>query len=94
MLPKFPGDTAVADALAAGEKTTGFTVHVATEKLDDGPLVFQCDDVPVEEGDTVKTLHERIKTRERRWYPQVILVTMASIAHERAEAAWFTPEEE
>src|SRR6266540_1185147 len=38
LLPAFPGAHAVRDALAAGVKVTGCTVHVATEHVDDGPI--------------------------------------------------------
>jgi phosphoribosylglycinamide formyltransferase-1 len=71
LLPAFKGDKAVADALAFGVKITGTTVHYATEKLDDGPIIAQ-EAVPVMPGDTVETLHERIKVAERRIYPIVI----------------------
>jgi phosphoribosylglycinamide formyltransferase 1 len=71
LLPAFKGWHAVRDALAAGVKVTGTTVHVATEQVDDGPIVAQ-EAVPVEEGDTEETLHERIKAVERRLYPETI----------------------
>jgi len=71
LLPAFRGWHAVADALAAGVKVTGCTVHLATEEVDDGPILAQ-EAVPVLPGDTVGTLHERIKTVERRLYPSTI----------------------
>jgi phosphoribosylglycinamide formyltransferase-1 len=71
LLPAFPGAHAVADALAAGVKVTGCTVHVATLQVDEGPIVAQ-EPVPVEPGDTVETLHERIKAVEHRLYPRAI----------------------
>ena len=71
LLPAFKGAHAVEDALAAGVKVTGCTVHVATLELDDGPIVAQ-EAVLVRDGDTVETLHERIKEVERRLYPQVV----------------------
>ena len=71
LLPAFRGWHAVADALAAGVKVTGCTVHVATEEVDDGPILAQ-EAVPVQSGDTVATLHERIKSVERRLYPATI----------------------
>ena len=52
-------------------KVTGCTVHVATLEVDDGPILAQ-EAVPVLDGDTVETLHERIKEVERRLYPQVL----------------------
>jgi phosphoribosylglycinamide formyltransferase-1 len=71
LLPAFKGWHAVHEALAAGVKVTGCTVHVATAEVDDGPILAQ-EAVPVEPGDTVETLHERIKTVERRLYVDTI----------------------
>lgn len=71
LLPAFKGWHAVADALAAGVKVTGCTVHVATEDVDDGPILAQ-EAVPVREDDTEASLHERIKAVERRLYPETI----------------------
>lgn len=71
LLPSFPGWHAVSDALAAGVKVTGCTVHVATIDVDAGPILAQ-EAVPVLPGDTVESLHERIKAVERRLYPQTV----------------------
>ncbi len=71
LLPAFPGWHAVEDALAAGVKITGCTVHVATLEVDSGPILAQ-EAVPVLPGDTVESLHERIKAVERRLYPETI----------------------
>jgi phosphoribosylglycinamide formyltransferase 1 len=72
LLPAFPGWHPVEDALAAGATVTGCTVHLATEEVDTGPILAQ-EEVPILEGDTVETLHERIKEVERRIYPATIL---------------------
>ena len=71
LLPAFKGWHAVDDALAAGVKVTGCTVHVATLEVDTGPIVAQ-EAVPVLADDTKETLHERIKDVERRLYPDTI----------------------
>lgn len=71
LLPAFKGWHAVRDALAAGVKVTGCTVHVATEAVDDGPILAQ-EAVAVEAGDTEASLHERIKAVERQLYPETI----------------------
>ena len=68
LLPAFPGWHAVEEALAAGVAVTGCTVHLATVETDAGPVLAQ-EEVPVLAGDTVETLHERIKQCERRLYP-------------------------
>ena len=71
LLPSFKGWHPVRDALAAGVKVTGCTVHVVTAEVDAGPIVAQ-EAVPVLPDDTEETLHERIKDVERRLYPQTI----------------------
>lgn len=71
LLPAFPGWHAVADALAAGVDVTGCTVHLATLETDSGPVLAQ-EEVPVMPGDTVDSLHERIKQCERRLYPATL----------------------
>lgn len=71
LLPAFKGWHAVDDALAAGVKVTGCTVHLATLEVDDGPILAQ-ETVAVLDDDTAETLHERIKEVERRLYPQVL----------------------
>jgi phosphoribosylaminoimidazolecarboxamide formyltransferase/IMP cyclohydrolase len=78
LLPAFKGWHAVRDALAAGVKVTGTTVHVATEEVDAGPILAQ-EPVPVVEGDTEETLHERIKQVERRLYPDTILKFLETV---------------
>lgn len=75
LLPDFRGGHAVADTLAAGVKETGCTIHIATLELDHGPILAQ-GKVPVLPGDTVKSLQERIKTVERKLYPQTIREVM------------------
>ena len=71
LLPAFKGWHAVADALEAGVAVTGCTVHIATEEVDEGPILAQ-EEVAVLPGDTVESLHERIKLVERRLYPATI----------------------
>ncbi|NJC21659.1 phosphoribosylglycinamide formyltransferase-1 [Arthrobacter pigmenti] len=64
LLPSFPGAHGVRDALAYGVKITGCTVMIADAGIDTGPILAQAA-VPVLEGDTEETLHERIKVQER-----------------------------
>jgi phosphoribosylglycinamide formyltransferase-1 len=71
LLPAFKGAHAVADAIDAGVKVTGCTVHVATLVVDEGPILAQ-EAVAVRADDTVETLHERIKEVERHLYPNVL----------------------
>ena len=64
LLPSFPGAHAVRDAVESGVKVTGCTIHIIDEGVDTGPIIAQCP-VPVDDGDTVESLHERIKEQER-----------------------------
>jgi phosphoribosylglycinamide formyltransferase-1 len=73
LLPAFGGGmTAVEDALAAGVKVTGCTVHLlATGAVDAGPIVLQAA-VAVEENDDAETLRNRIHEQEWRLLPEAI----------------------
>jgi phosphoribosylglycinamide formyltransferase-1 len=71
LLPAFPGAHAVPDALAYGVKVSGSTVHLVDAGVDTGPILAQ-EPVPVLDGDDESTLHERIKTVERRLLADVI----------------------
>jgi phosphoribosylglycinamide formyltransferase 1 len=83
LLPSFKGWHAVRDALAAGVTVTGTTVHIATEAVDDGPVLAQ-EEVPILPGDTEADLHERIKSVERRLYPATIRQFLARVQTERS----------
>jgi phosphoribosylglycinamide formyltransferase-1 len=71
LLPAFPGAHAVEEAVAYGVKVTGSTVHLVDSGVDTGPILAQ-EPVPVDPGDTVGDLHERIKTVERRLLVDVL----------------------
>ena len=71
LLPAFPGAHAVENALEHGVALTGVTVHFVDEKVDHGPIVAQRS-VPIEPGDTEKSLHTRIQIEEHALYPQVV----------------------
>jgi phosphoribosylglycinamide formyltransferase-1 len=71
LLPSFPGAHGVRDAMEHGVKVTGCTCHWVDSGVDTGPIIDQRA-VRVEAGDTVETLHERIKEVERRIYPEVL----------------------
>lgn len=71
LLPAFPGAHGVADALAYGVKVTGATVHLVDAGVDTGPVLAQ-QAVVVDPGDTVETLHERIKVVERRMLVETV----------------------
>jgi len=71
LLPAFPGAHGVADALAAGVKVTGCTVHLVDAGTDTGPILAQ-QPIPVLDDDDEETLHERIKVTERRLLVDVV----------------------
>ncbi|GGL29991.1 phosphoribosylglycinamide formyltransferase [Phycicoccus endophyticus] len=71
LLPSFPGAHGVRDALAHGVRVTGCTCHWVDAGVDTGPVIDQRA-VRVEDGDTVETLHERIKVQERAMLVEVL----------------------
>jgi phosphoribosylglycinamide formyltransferase 1 len=71
LLPAFPGVDAQRQALEAGVKVTGCTVHLADEQLDHGPIVMQRA-VEVLDADTVESLSARILEQEHQIYPDAI----------------------
>src|SRR5215212_5033472 len=68
LLPAFPGLHTHEQALAAGAKMHGATVHLVTADMDAGPIVCQAA-VPVLDGDTAETLAARVLTVEHKIYP-------------------------
>ena len=67
LLPLFPGAHAVRDALAAGARKTGTTIHWVDAGVDTGAIIAQ-EQVEITPSDTEESLHERIKIVERRLY--------------------------
>lgn len=79
LLPSFRGIRAIEQALAAGVKVTGCTVHFASLEVDSGPIIAQAV-VPVLPNDTPETLHARIQIQEHKIFPMAI-----AIASQRVE---------
>ncbi|ESR27214.1 phosphoribosylglycinamide formyltransferase [Lutibaculum baratangense] len=71
LLPAFPGLDAQAQALAAGVKIAGCTVHLVRPEMDTGPILMQAA-VPVLPDDSVDTLSIRIIRREHEIYPAAL----------------------
>lgn len=71
LLPAFKGLHATQQALAAGVRLSGCTVHLVTPDLDAGPIIAQAA-VPVLPDDTEQTLSARILRQEHRLYPLVV----------------------
>lgn len=71
LLPAFPGLHTHRQALDAGVRIHGCSVHFVTPQLDHGPIVAQAA-VPVLDGDDVASLAARVLTQEHRLYPQAV----------------------
>jgi len=71
LLPSFPGLKTHQQALDAGVKLHGSTVHFVTPTLDHGPIVLQAA-VPVHSGDNAQTLAERVLEVEHLIYPRAV----------------------
>ena len=61
--------------IAAGEKTSGITIHLVDEQYDQGPIVAKCE-VRVDDGDTAETLAARVQALE----PEFFVTTLQQIA--------------
>lgn len=77
LLPSFPGAHGVRDALRFGVKVTGCTLHLATEKVDYGPILeqraFQIPDQgPLSFTEWEDAVQELVKAQERKLYPRVL----------------------
>ena len=71
LLPAFPGIDAPAQAVAAGVRLSGCTVHLVDHGVDTGAILAQAA-VPVLEGDDAASLHQRIQVQEHHLLPRVI----------------------
>lgn len=78
LLPSFKGVRAVEQAIAAGVKIAGCTVHLVRLEVDSGPILVQAA-VPVLADDTAETLHARIQVQEHRILPQALAQLAANI---------------
>ena len=82
LLPAFPGLDPHGQALRAGAKTSGATVHFVIPETDAGPIVMQ-ESVPVYPDDTPDILAARVLEVEHRIYPRAL----RDIAEGRIKAA-------
>jgi phosphoribosylglycinamide formyltransferase-1 len=71
LLPSFPGLDPHGQALRAGVKISGATVHFVIPETDAGPIVMQ-GAIPVRDDDTAETLSARILEIEHRIYPEAL----------------------
>ena len=66
-----PGIDAQKQAIKYGVKFSGCTVHFVDSGVDTGPIILQSV-VSIDEGDTVKTLSDKILRKEHKLYPQAV----------------------
>lgn len=78
LLPAFPGVEAWKQALEAGAKQAGCTVHYVDAGMDTGEILMQAY-VPVMPDDTAESLHARIQVQEHILYPAAILSALARL---------------
>lgn len=71
VIPALRGAHVVPDALRHGLPVTGCTIHRATPRVDDGPILAQAE-VTILPSDTEQSLHERIKAEECRLIVEVV----------------------
>ena len=84
LLPAFPGTQAVADALAAGVKVTGVTVHLVDDGVDTGPIVVQ-EPIAIGPDDDWDSLEERVHEVEHRLLVRAVRALLEDrlVVHDR-----------
>ena len=86
LLPAFKGAHAHRDALAAGVRFTGATVHMVRADMDSGPILAQSV-VPVFDGDNEATLAERVLATEHRLYPHALALVADGLVRVSVDTA-------
>lgn len=71
LLPLFPGKDGVGQALAAGVRVTGVTIHYVDEGIDTGPILAQVV-VPINFNEERTSLEQKVHSVEHSLYPRVI----------------------
>lgn len=71
LLPAFPGLDGIGQAFRAGVKETGCTVHYVTLEVDAGEIIAQAR-VPLEPGETLESLAQKVHAAEHELLPRVI----------------------
>jgi phosphoribosylglycinamide formyltransferase-1 len=88
LLPAFKGIRVHQQALDAGVKISGCTVHFIVPELDSGPIIAQAA-VPVLPGDTAETLAARVLEEEHKLYPNALkLVAEGKVKLEMGQAVF------
>lgn len=73
LLPEFKGADAVGDAIKAGAKKSGCTVHFVREEMDCGPIILQAE-VEISAGDNKEILAAKILKEEHKIYPKALKI--------------------
>jgi phosphoribosylglycinamide formyltransferase-1 len=71
LLPSFPGKDAVGQAVEAGVKVTGVTIHYVDAGMDTGPIIAQRA-VSIDERDTKADIERNIHQVEHQFYPETL----------------------
>jgi phosphoribosylglycinamide formyltransferase-1 len=71
LLPKYKGTRVHERVIAAGESTSGASVHFVVPELDAGPVIAQAS-VPVHPSDTPDALAARVLAVEHTLYPEAL----------------------
>jgi phosphoribosylglycinamide formyltransferase-1 len=88
LLPAFKGLDVHGQALAAGVRVSGCTVHYVVAELDSGPIILQAE-VSVEPNDTSNSLAARVLKAEHRIYPEALEMIAKNRVHlENGEAVF------
>lgn len=91
LLPLFKGVHVHEQALHAGVRISGCTVHFVVPELDAGPIIAQAA-VPVELDDTAETLAARVLGQEHKLYPAALkLLAEGRVRLENGHAVFTTP---
>ncbi|RDI36692.1 phosphoribosylglycinamide formyltransferase [Falsibacillus pallidus] len=71
LLPAFPGKDAIGQAVEAGVKVTGATIHYVDAGMDTGPIIAQ-QAVEINDGETEKDIAAKIHEVEHQLYPKTL----------------------
>ena len=78
LLPKYPGLNTHQRAIEAGDEEAGCSVHWVTEGVDQGAVIAQAR-VPIDSGETVESLEQKVLAEEHILYPQAVKLACAQV---------------
>lgn len=83
LLPAFPGKDAIGQAIVAGVKVSGVTIHFVDAGMDTGPIIAQ-QAVQIAANETKESLQTKIHAVEHQLYPSVLqmLLTKGGIGND------------